>query len=74
MIDQFEELFRYDETSEIQHSDDATAYVNLILSAVRQTKGSYLCGLEHAPDFIGECSTFSGLAQMINTSNYPRRR
>ena len=70
MIDQFEELFRYDETSGDQHSDDATAYVNLILSAVRQTKVPIYVALNMRSDFIGECSTFSGLAQMINTSNY----
>ncbi|HOO08587.1 MAG TPA: hypothetical protein PKW06_01445 [Cyclobacteriaceae bacterium] len=70
MIDQFEELFRYDETFGDQHSDDATAYVNLILSAVRQTKVPIYVALNMRSDFIGECSTFSGLAQMINTSNY----
>lgn len=70
MIDQFEELFRYDESKGDQHSDDATAYVNLILNAVYQTKVPVYVALNMRSDFIGECSTFTGLTQMINTSNY----
>lgn len=70
MIDQFEELFRYDESSGDGHSNDATAYVNLILSAVHQTKVPVYVALNMRSDFIGECSTFTGLTQMINTSNY----
>ncbi|MBX2944071.1 MAG: hypothetical protein KF860_17200 [Cyclobacteriaceae bacterium] len=70
MIDQFEELFRYDESSGDQHSDDATLYVNLILNAVHQTKVPVYVALNMRSDFIGECSTFTGLTQMINTSNY----
>ncbi|HCM75129.1 MAG TPA: hypothetical protein DIS90_02010 [Cytophagales bacterium] len=70
LIDQFEELFRYDESSGDQHSNDATAYVNLLLNSVRQTKVPVYLALNMRSDFIGECATFSGLAQMINTSNY----
>lgn len=70
MIDQFEELFRYDESAEDEHSNDATAYVNLILNAVHQTKVPVYVALNMRSDFIGECSTFTGLTQMINSSNY----
>ncbi|HRK55487.1 MAG TPA: hypothetical protein PK185_16350 [Cyclobacteriaceae bacterium] len=70
MIDQFEELFRYDESSGDGHSNDATAYVNLILNAVHQTKVPVYVALNMRSDFIGECSTFTGLTQMINASNY----
>ena len=70
MIDQFEELFRYDESSGDGHSNDATAYVNLILNAVHQTKIPVYVALNMRSDFIGECSTFTGLTQMINASNY----
>ncbi|MEQ8361717.1 MAG: hypothetical protein RH948_02555 [Cyclobacteriaceae bacterium] len=70
MIDQFEELFRYDESSGDEHSNDATAYVNLILNAVHQTKVPVYVALNMRSDFIGECSTFTGLTQMINASNY----
>lgn len=70
LIDQFEELFRYDESGGDQHSNDATAYVNLILNAVHQTKVPVYVALNMRSDFIGDCSTFTGLTQMINTSNY----
>ncbi|MEP2669842.1 MAG: hypothetical protein ABJH04_12640 [Cyclobacteriaceae bacterium] len=70
MIDQFEELFRYDESAGDEHSNDATAYVNLILNAVDQTKAPVYVALNMRSDFIGECSTFTGLTQMINASNY----
>jgi len=69
LIDQFEELFRYDDQGE-QYANDATAYVNLILNAVHQTKVPVYVALNMRSDFIGECSNFSGLTQMINTSNY----
>lgn len=70
MIDQFEELFRYDESDGDEHSNDATAYVNLILNAIHQTKVPVYVALNMRSDFIGECSSFTGLTQMINTSNY----
>ncbi len=70
LIDQFEELFRYDESSGDQHSNDSTAYVNLILNAVQQTKVPVYIALNMRSDFIGDCATFTGLTQMINASNY----
>lgn len=69
LIDQFEELFRYEDQGE-QYENDATAYVNLILNAVQQTKVPVYLALNMRSDFIGECSNFSGLTQMINASNY----
>ncbi|MEQ8425277.1 MAG: High-affnity carbon uptake protein Hat/HatR, partial [Cyclobacteriaceae bacterium] len=70
LIDQFEELFRYDESIGDQHSNDATAYVNLILNAVHQTKVPVYIAITMRSDFIGDCATFTGLTQMINASNY----
>lgn len=69
-IDQFEELFRYKDAGNEEFSNDATAYVNLILTAVHQTKEPIYVSLNMRSDFIGECSAFPGLTQMINQSNY----
>ncbi|HRW98432.1 MAG TPA: High-affnity carbon uptake protein Hat/HatR, partial [Cyclobacteriaceae bacterium] len=69
MIDQFEELFRYDDAID-DYSNDATAYVNLILNAVHQTKVPVYVAINMRSDFIGDCSAFTGLTQMINDSNY----
>ena len=69
LIDQFEELFRYDDAGD-QYANDATAYVNLILNAVNQNKVPVYVAINMRSDFIGECSAFTGLTQMINASNY----
>ncbi|MGC4021636.1 MAG: hypothetical protein QM734_06690 [Cyclobacteriaceae bacterium] len=70
MIDQFEELFRYSESTSEEHTNEATAYVNLILTAVQQRNVPIYMALNMRSDFIGDCSLFQGLTEMINTSNY----
>ncbi len=71
LIDQFEELFRYREsdTTGLAH-DEAQQYVNLMLNAVQQTDIPIYLALTMRSDFIGNCSIFPGLAQLINNSNY----
>ncbi len=69
LIDQFEELFRFEETAN-DYSNDASAYVNLILNAVHQKKTPVYLTINMRSDFIGDCSSFTGLTQMINESNY----
>ncbi|MGE0590327.1 MAG: hypothetical protein AB7O48_17230 [Cyclobacteriaceae bacterium] len=69
MIDQFEELFRYEDAAD-EYANDSTAYVNLILNAVHQTKVPVYVAINMRSDFIGDCSAFTGLTQMINDSNY----
>ena len=74
LIDQFEELFRYErETSR----DEAELFVDLIERAAREDDG------DAAPDavdlhvivtmrseFLGECSRFAGFAETINRTQY----
>ncbi len=69
LVDQFEELLRFRELGEDQANESAH-YVNLILNAVHQTRVPVYLSLSLRSDFIGECSVFPGLTQMINTSNY----
>ena len=69
LIDQFEELLRYREFSE-DSNNESYQYVNLILNAVRQKDTPTYVSLNMRSDFIGECSVFPGLTQMINESNY----
>ncbi len=69
-IDQFEELFRYKDSKNDEFTNEATAYVNLILSAVNQTRVPIYMAINMRSDFIGDCAAFPGLTQMINTSNY----
>lgn len=70
LIDQFEELFRYKDSGNEDFTNESTAYVNLLLNAVNQQKVPAYISLNMRSDFIGECASFPGLTQMINTSNY----
>ncbi len=69
LIDQFEELLRYRDLGE-DPTNESAQYVNLILNAVHQKSIPVYISLSMRSDFIGECSVFTGLTQMINDSNY----
>jgi WD40 repeat protein len=70
LVDQFEELFRYQDSGVENAEDDASLYVNLILTAIHQKEVPIYVALNMRSDFIGDCSSFSGLTQVINDSNY----
>lgn len=72
IIDQFEELFRYknsleDETKSINES---TAFVKLLLEAIKQNDTSIYVVITMRSDFIGDCAQFHQLTRAINDSNY----
>lgn len=69
-IDQFEELFRYKNLGGEDAVNEATFYVNLLLTAVNQRAVPSYLAISMRSDFIGECSSFPGFTQMINESNY----
>jgi WD40 repeat protein/ABC-type oligopeptide transport system ATPase subunit len=69
-IDQFEELFRYKESGTEENKNEASGFVNLLLTAVAQRDVPAFISLSMRSDFIGECASFPGLTQMINESNY----
>lgn len=71
LIDQFEELLRFRESSgKAGAHDEAQHYVNLILHAVEQTEIPIYIALTMRSDFIGNCSVFPQLTNLINKSNY----
>jgi hypothetical protein len=71
LIDQFEEVFRYRDSDHTGKAhDEAQLYVNLMLTAVTQRSVPIYMSLTMRSDFIGNCSVFPGLAQLINNSNY----
>jgi len=69
LLDQFEELFRYAEANE-DSVNEATSYVNLILTAVQQQAVPIYIALSMRSDFVGDCASYHGLSEMINASNY----
>jgi WD40 repeat protein len=70
LVDQFEELFRYKDSGNEDFTNESIAYVNLLLNAVEQREVPAYISLNMRSDFIGDCASFQGLAQMINASNY----
>jgi len=71
MLDQFEELFRYHDSSDSADAEnDAQAYVNLILHAIQQTDTPIFVALTMRSDFIAKCAVYPGLTQVVNQSNY----
>lgn len=68
MVDQFEELFRYEEKDEF--FDDARSFVSLILEACQSSELPLYLAITMRSDYIGECAKFPGLTQIINRSNY----
>lgn len=69
-VDQFEELFRFKDVGNDENINEATCYVNLLLTGVAQRVVPAYLALNMRSDFIGECASFPGLTQMINDSNY----
>lgn len=69
LVDQFEEIFRYKEGN-AEYGNEATAYVNLLIQAVSQREVPAYLAINMRSDFLGQCSAFTGLTQVINTSNY----
>lgn len=71
LIDQFEELFRYQFSS---HDADAVNqvdhFINMIVNTVRQTELPVYVVVTMRSDFIGECSPYQDLTRLINDSHY----
>ncbi len=73
VVDQFEEIFRYDAPGKIEgmsFRDEAAAFINLLLTASRQTQVPIYIVITMRSDFIGECTTFRNLPQVINDGQY----
>jgi WD40 repeat protein len=76
VVDQFEELFRYRQLGAGQQenaygvTEEAAAFVNLLLEARDQTTYPIYIVLTMRSDFLGDCAQFSGLAEAINAGQY----
>ena len=75
VVDQFEELFRYSKTAGSASSPDgvsgdAIAFVNLLLEPLSHPEYPIYIVLTMRSDFLGECSKFDGLPEVINESQY----
>ncbi len=75
VVDQFEELFRYRQlaaaaTDQRQGGDEATAFVNLLLEVRERMPQRIFVALTMRSDFLGDCTKFPGLAEVINAGQY----
>ena len=71
IIDQFEELFRYKTSKNDQSTyNESEAFVKLLVTANQTKDVPVYVVLTMRSDFIGECSQFHELTELINESNY----
>ena len=76
VVDQFEELFRYRQLGAAKPghvsgiSEDAIAFVNLLLEVREQATCPIYVVLTMRSDFLGDCAQFPGLAEAINAGQY----
>jgi WD40 repeat protein len=79
LVDQFEEIFRFADLRAQQilgprrvaeQRDEATAFIQLLLSAARDEsfQGSILITMRS--DFIGECARFHGLSELVTETQF----
>lgn len=71
IIDQFEELFRYKTSKNDQSTyNESEAFVKMLVEANKAKDLPIYIVLTMRSDFIGECSQFHELTELINESNY----
>jgi hypothetical protein len=71
VVDQFEELFRFERSRTVEHSgDEAAAFVKLLLQAASQEEVPIYVVLTMRADFIGDCMEHQGLPEALNASQY----
>ncbi|OFX83938.1 MAG: hypothetical protein A2W99_03730 [Bacteroidetes bacterium GWF2_33_16] len=71
IVDQFEELFRYKSSrKDLSTYNESEAFVKLLVNANKTKDVPIYIVLTMRSDFIGECSQFHELTELINDSNY----
>ena len=69
VVDQFEEIFRFNEAGQRQQ-EAANEFVSLLLEAASQKEVPIYVVLTMRSDFIGECGQFEGLAERVNQGEF----
>ncbi|MDB4835282.1 hypothetical protein OAH12_01720, partial [Cyclobacteriaceae bacterium] len=71
VIDQFEELFRFQKQTNNKNVENETlAFIRLIVNAIEQSELPIYIILTMRSDFIGDCAQFPDLTSKINKSHY----
>lgn len=70
LVDQFEELFRFKDSSDSGTVNETLAFVNLLIEAINYADVPIYIGITMRSDFIGDCAQFPDLTKKINDSHY----
>ncbi|MCS6973465.1 MAG: High-affnity carbon uptake protein Hat/HatR [Cyclobacteriaceae bacterium] len=70
LVDQFEELFRFKDSTDPNSVNETLAFVNLLIEAVNYPDAPIYVAITMRSDFIGECAQFPELTRKINDSHY----
>ncbi len=71
VVDQFEEIFRFQRASrEAGYHDDAAAFVRLLLEGAAQREVPIYVLLTMRSDYLGDCAQFRDLPEAINRGQY----
>jgi tetratricopeptide (TPR) repeat protein len=71
VVDQFEELFRFRRSRQMENSkDEALAFVKLLLEGSQQNEFPIYVVLTMRSDFIGDCMDYPGLAEAVNAGQF----
>ena len=71
LVDQFEELFRYQaKDSKMADHDEKAAFVKLLLEVVKQRDFPVYVIITMRSDFLGDCARFRDLPETINAGQY----
>ena len=71
VVDQFEEIFRFQDSNRLR-AGEAAEFVELLLAATRDYEPAYriYVVITLRSDYLGECSRFTGLPEALNDSQY----
>ncbi len=70
LVDQFEELFRFKDSENVNSVNESLAFINLLMAAINETEAPIYVAITMRSDFIGECAQFPELTRKINDSQY----
>jgi len=70
LVDQFEELFRFKDSTDPNSVNESLAFINLLMEAINYEDSPIYVAITMRSDFIGDCAQFPELTRKINDSHY----
>lgn len=70
LVDQFEELFRFKDSTDLNSVNESLAFINLLMEAINYEDSPIYVAITMRSDFIGDCAQFPELTRKINDSHY----